>query len=235
MLLLNYDNSKADDTCSHVDQEFIQSHIQIRKFEILSKKTVKDLCEVIIKMSGRLIPVYCGKDYIVSGNLYSKGIILSQEAVNKIYSDNIFYHIVQIKQAVAFNYIPEKINGKEIYMITDPLCRFCNEAVSKIKPLADKFGTVVNFIVISYNGKRGKAKSIEAVCRNFGLSEYSLEQWKKNDDFNKYQCEKGKEKISRAESISEILGIDAVPAFFLNDGSFMSGADLNNLENLLSK
>ena len=104
----------ADDVCSTVDNSFINKHVTIRNFKIVSKKPQDNLCEVIIRIKGRLIPLYTGKNYIISGNLYSNKEKLTQAAIDKIYQDKFFENLALIKDAVAFIYTPDKKNGKEI-------------------------------------------------------------------------------------------------------------------------
>jgi protein-disulfide isomerase len=120
-------------------------------------------------------------------------------------------------------------------MFTDPLCGFCNRAIGNIKSLADKHGAVFNFILITVHGDKGKAKAVEAVCRKFSFEEYSKPEWKKSKDTDKYQCSEGKEAFQRGNTLSGVLGIDGVPVFYVDDGTFISGSEMILLDRALGK
>jgi thiol:disulfide interchange protein DsbC len=229
-----YDVS-ADDPCSGVDNGFIRKHASVADFTIVSSRPVSGLCEVIINYRDQLVPLYAGKNFIISGNLYKDRVKITDESINSIKAGNFNKHLRRIKEAVSFSYIPEQKTGKSVYMFTDPLCGFCNRAIKSVKTLADKHGAVFNFIIISYHGKKGKAKAVEAVCRKFTLEDYSMPGWKESGDTARYQCSEGEDAFSRSTRVSDLLGINGVPAFYIDDGTFISGSEMILLDRALGK
>ncbi len=225
----------ADDLCSGIDSGFIKKHLPVRNFSIVSKKPVRGLCEIIINFNDQLIPLYAGKDFVLTGNLYKEGEKLTEETINSIKAGNFKKNMESIKKAVSFSYIPQVKKGRSVYMFTDPLCGFCNGAIKSVKGLADKHGVVFNFILVTVHGEQGKAKSIEAVCRKLTFEEYSKPDWKKSKDTAQYQCSEGKKAFHRGNSLSDLLGIDGVPAFYIDDGTFLSGSDMMLLDRALGK
>jgi thiol:disulfide interchange protein DsbC len=235
VLFINTGTMSADDICSSIDGEFIKKHLPVQNFSIVSKKPVKGMCEIIINFNDQLIPLYAGSDFVLTGNLYKEGTKLTDETINNIKAGNFKKNMESIKKAVSFSYLPQERRGKSVYMFTDPLCGFCNRAIKSVKGLADKHGAVFNFILITVHGEEGKAKAIEAVCRHFNLDEYSKPDWKKSKETSKYQCTAGKETFHRGNTLSGLLGINGVPAFYIDDGTFISGSEMTALDRALGR
>ncbi len=233
--LFNRETMTAGDPCSGKEKEFIKKHLPIDDFSIVSRKPVRGMCEIIVNFNDQLIPLYAGSDFILTGNLYGEGIKLTEESINSIKAGNFRKQMERVKKAVSFSYIPPVRKGKSVYMFTDPLCGYCNNAIKSIKGLADKHGAVFNFILISFHGEKGKAKAIEAVCRKFGFGEYSKPEWKKSKVMAIHRCGEGEEAFRRGSTLLDLLGIEGVPAFYIDDGTFISGSEMELLDRVLGR
>ena len=224
-----------NDACSNVNDKFIKGHLPLYNFEIMSKRQINDLCEVVLKTRNKLLPFYAGKNFIVSGNMYQGGYRITSQTIDRLIAENFKRHLNLFKKSVAFSYIPSGKTTLVVYMVTDPLCPYCNHAEKKVKELADKYRVTVKTVLISVHGKEGRKKCVEAVCRNFGSEEYSSLRWKASDVNEKYQCQKGKDLLSLAERVSDLLMVDGVPSFYLDDGTFVDGANIDALENAIKR
>lgn len=222
------------DPCLHVDSEFLKSQLPIYQFEIISKRNLNGMCEVIVKMHNKLVPIYAGMNFAISGGMYQGRYKITEQILKKLYAEIFSKNIPVINKAVAFTYKPLKSGARTLYMFTDPLCPFCHESGLKVKKLADKYGIVLKTLLIAVRGKKSQEKCIEAVCRNFNISEYFSTKWRTIQTDGKYQCIKGKELLAIADKISDVLMVDGVPAFYLDDGTYISGSDLPVLEKLLN-
>jgi thiol:disulfide interchange protein DsbC len=235
ILLLANASYTDSDVCSNINKEFIKEHLPLINFKIMSKRQINDLCEVVIKTRNKLIPFYAGENYIVSGSMYQGGFRITSQTINRLTVENFKNNLAILKKSVAFSYIPSGETSRKIYIFTDPLCPYCNRSEKKVKKLADKYGITLKIVLITVHGKNGRKKCIEALCRNFGLEEYSSMQWKTSKVNEKYQCQKGKDLLSLAEKVSDLLMVDGVPAFFLDDGTFIDGANIDALENAIKR
>jgi protein-disulfide isomerase len=120
-------------------------------------------------------------------------------------------------------------------MFTDPLCPFCNRIGGEVIKLSDRLGFKLKILLLNVHGEKGRAKCIEAVCRNsvnpsFNFIEYNKPEWKNSDAGKEFICQRGSDLVDKIEKLSEKLGIDSVPFFFINDGSFVSGASIEEVE-----
>lgn len=235
ILLLSTASYTKSDVCSKINSEFIKEHLPLYNFKIMSKRQINDLCEVVIKTRNKLIPFYAGKNYIVSGSMYQGGFRITSQTIDRLTAENFRNNRDILKRSVAFSYTPSGNASMEIYIFTDPLCPYCNRSEKRVKKLADKYGITLKVVLISVHGKNGRKKCIEAICRNFGFEEYSSMQWKTSNVNERYQCQKGEELISLADKVSDLLMVDGVPAFFLDDGTFIDGANIDALENAIKR
>jgi thiol:disulfide interchange protein DsbC len=235
ILLLANASFTENDVCSNINDKFIKDHLPLSNFKIMSKRQINDLCEVVVKTRNRLLPFYAGKNFIVSGSMYQGGYRITTQTIVRLIAENFKRHLNLLKKSVAFSYIPSGKTSLVIYMVTDPLCPYCNNAEKKVKDLADKYHVTVKTVLISVHGKEGQKKCVEAVCRDFGAEEYSSLQWKTSAVNEEYQCQKGKDLLSLAEHVSDLLMVDGVPSFYLDDGTFVDGANIDALEKAVKR
>lgn len=216
--------------CSNIDLNWLRAHAPIPRSEIVSRRVVEDLCEVMLKIGSDLVPIYAGKNFLLAGELYSHRRQITQDVIGNIKKAEFKKSINKIEKIVAFEYQPPNANGTAIYMISDPLCGYCEKAAAQIGFIANKYGVTVKTILFNVHGEQGKEKCLEAICRNFDLDQYVAPGWKKAPGAKDQQCKKGFDLYN--DSIRQIrkLGIRGVPAFFLDDGTRINGADMAALE-----
>jgi len=228
------------DVCREITGDVIKKHLGVNEFQVVSKRDINGICELIISIDSRIIPFYGNKKFLISGEMYEKGASLTKDRIYDINRARIVSSLNEIDRNIVFTYKPSSVKKDTgLYMFTDPLCPYCNKIGNEIRELADRLGFEVHVLLLNVHGERGRVKCIEAICRNlkdpaFNLAEYNSMEWKKGDSDKKYFCEKGGELLDRIEGISEKTGIDSVPFFFINDGSHVSGASIEEVERLFS-
>jgi len=230
------------DKCSKITIEIIKKNIPVSDFKILSSKEEKGICEIIINVKGRIIPLYGNENYLISGDMFQNKKNVTSEKLIEITRKMFFENKKDLDEAVAFEYKPAVIKSEmTVYMFTEPLCSYCHKAGPEVKKLADEYGFIVKIVLVSMSGEEGRKKSIEAACRHykspevFNFEQYNQIEWKKEktDDIN--ICEKGTELINKTDELTEKMGIDGVPSFFTNKGDNVSGADLDALKRLIEQ
>jgi thiol:disulfide interchange protein DsbC len=213
-----------------------------RKAQLLSKRKVKGLCEVIFGLNGRFYPCYVGKNFVIFGQMYGKGKSISQQMMQKLKAredkkqkKEFLSKKKQIERLVAIEYRPSKSARRTLYMFTDPLCPFCHKAENKIKNLVKKYNVDLKILFYSVHPPRGIKKAVEAICRGFDLDKYLSEGWRKEKDIQKYQCAKGKELVQKSSDFARSIGISGVPTFIFDDGTRVVGARIFDLERILKE
>lgn len=223
------------DMCGHVDDEFIKKHLSLDSFKIESKKSIQGVCEIVLLAQNRALTLYAGREYVISGNLFAEKRNLSDQTLAAVRKRLFKKNLPLLDQSVYFTRVPTSGKKRSMYFFTDPLCAYCQRAESAIVALSEKYGVAVHVVLISVNGERSRKKCIEAKCRNIGFGEYATVAWKKAAPSEKDQCRQGMIVSKLANSVSDELLVEGVPAFYLDDGSFISGADIDSLANALEK
>ncbi len=216
--------------CGAVNETAIRIHLPLKDFTIESKQRRHGLCEVIVRVKGRLIPIYAGENFMIAGDLYAYQKKITAETIEAIKKKTFAAHVPLIEKSVAITYEPKKKSGRTIYFFTDPLCPYCHQAGTEIMKLADRYGVTLKVLLSSVHGQKGTDKSVEAVCRKFTFPRYNDLKWKTRASEKKYLCQQGKDLVASAEKISDSLGIEGVPAFYVDNGFYVSGGDIKKIE-----
>lgn len=240
LIILLFQGISRGDTCQEITPDIIKKHLSLDEFSVTSKRELNGLCELIISTENRFITLYGNKSYMISGEMYENGISLTERKLYDVNKSILKNGVREAEGCVVFSYSPAEVKTETIlYMFTDPLCPFCNRIGGEIKALSDRLGFKVKVLLLNVHGEKGREKCIEAVCRNysdpsFNFSEYNKPEWKKSDTKKEFICPKGSELVDKTEKLSEKLGIDSVPFFFINDGSHVSGASIEDVELLFN-
>lgn len=224
------------DTCQDVTSEVLKKHLSLDEFTVISKRELNGLCEVIINTENRFVTFYGNKKFLISGEMYEGGVSLTESRLYEINKSVLKSSISDADSCVVFSYSPAEVKTETtLYMFTDPLCPFCNRIGKEIIELSDRIGFKVRILLLNVHGDKGRVKCIEAICRNaadpsFNFAEYNKPEWKQGDTDKAFNCPKGSELLDKTEKLSEKLGIDSVPFFFIDDGRHVSGASIEEVE-----
>ncbi|HPS86612.1 MAG TPA: thioredoxin fold domain-containing protein [Spirochaetota bacterium] len=228
--------------CSKITVETIKNQIPVSDFEILSSRELMGLCEIIINVNSRIIPLYGDENYLISGDLFQNKKNVTKDKIYEVNKKIFQENKKALDEVVAFEYKPAVLKSeKTIYMFTEPLCPYCHKAGGEVKKLADKYGISVKVILVSMKGEEGKRKCIEAACRHyifndsFNLEQYNQIEWKKEKPDEQFICEKGITLINKTEELSNKMNVDGIPIFYMNNGDYVSGAEMEALELLINQ
>ena len=233
------------DSCHNVDIKWLQLHAPentpMDGRKILSKKRIGDVCEVTVKRNNKNRILYTGDNFFILGNMFQEGKNVTKKKLSELKKEDFVKNLKNIDKATVIEYNPPKIkntakaNNKAIYMFTDPLCPYCNKVGKEIKNISDQYGVPVKTLFYNVHDEEGKTKCIEAICRNFSLTDYIKDDWKKEESNVKYQCEAGEALYELSMKEARNIGVSGVPQFFLSDGTNIQGADIEALEEALQK
>lgn len=226
--------SSADDPCLEVDLEWINRHVPIPQAEIMEKNAKNGLCQIILKVRNSYIPLYAGKDFVLAGEMYAGKVPIARPIINHYKKIALAECIEELKTVVAIRYAPPKGSGKNIYMLTDPLCPHCNTAISHLAAIADETGVTFNIVFFNVHGKKGDAKVREAICGDMDFTQYAASEWKRKEAKDNI-CEKATALIDKTHAIVAKLGVKGVPLFLLEDSQVVSGVDMEALKIAIAK
>ena len=222
-----------EDPCKDASLKKLREHILIPQAGIVSKRPVSGMCEVILDMQGRYVAVYTGPDYVIAGQMFKSRVAITRTEIERLKATRFVSLRDEVDKCVAMTLKPANSEvSTTVYMITDPLCPYCQKSEAKILEFANKYGAEFKLILYSVHPPVGREKAIEAVCRGLSAKEYLDGAWKKDEKTQ--ECAKGKALIERTEQLARKLGIRGVPMFFFSDGTLVQGANFSALEKALS-
>ena len=227
-------DSKSD-LCSDIDVSTISNIVKgpLLGVTIASKIRVQSLglCQVILHVEGgNYITCYVSEDAVVLGRAFQDGRDLSEDAMQKIRRSVYLEKKAELAEVVALKYEPA-VKKSVLYMITDPLCPYCQQVGPDIKALADEYGVEINVILYSVHGKAGEADCIDVACSDIGYEDYLKTNWEEKTD--KQECDAGQDLIDKAKTLISGMGIKGVPMFILDDGQSVAGGNIAGLKEAL--
>ena len=232
--LISFCFAEENNPCDKVDMAWLRTHSPIPQGEIVSKNNMGSLCEIILQIGNEYVPVFSSDDFIIAGEMFKNRKQVTAAKIDALKAERFKKIFPELDSVVSITYKPEKIIHRKIYMITDPLCPYCNMAAKKIIPLADKFGVEVRAVFYSVHGENGEQKAVEAICKKMSLNQYAEEDWKTLPFIEDYRCKEGEALIDATKEIIRKTGITGVPVFISDTGQFVNGANMAAVEALLA-
>jgi len=224
--------------CDKVNLTTLKTHIPFtlpKESQIVAKREIKGLCEVILKIKNRSLPLYVGNDFVILGQMFSYKRNVAQSQIKEIQTKTFTDLKPQIEEMAVIVYKPSPTATHVVYMFTDPLCPWCHKAEEEIKQVVDKYNVTLKIIFYPVHLPKGKERAIEAVCRKLDLDTYLRGDWKKENKTKEYQCKEGKQLLENSMSLGKKLGVSGVPTFFLDNGNKVVGANITKLQMALAK
>jgi hypothetical protein len=220
--------------CDEVTLASIRNHFNINvKANLLSKKAIGNVCEIIIEENSKPELFYASDNFIIKGTMYSNKHNLSVAGLYEYTSQEFLKKKNEIDNSVCIHYIPAGHVRHTLYMFEKPDCPFCIESLLKLRNKLDEYHTELKILFLAYDGDL-RLKSINIVCSNMNLDSFIARAL--NNDFavNK-PCEKGTAAVDKAGRLGKNLFITNVPVFFLENGLMIQGGNIDAIIEALKK
>jgi len=235
VLMGNY--GRCENPCKYATLSNIQKHLPgplPPKSKIIFQRKVNGLCESIIKIRERNIPVYSNKKYVLIGQMFKNGKNVTLETLSFIERKNFQKVKDQLDKVVFFTYITPNTRPRHtIYFFTDPLCPFCHRTLKKLKTLAKDTDSKIKIIFCPVHIPQGEIEAEKVICSNMGFDKFI------NTNFplkgKERTCKKGREILQASLVLAKKLNIGAVPTFILEDGTKITGANIMRVEKEMAR
>jgi len=206
--------------CDEVD---LKKHLPFlpEAVEVVERREVYSLCEMVLKDRGGYFTVYGTKDYVIVGNLISMGRSVSNESVMEVQAKVVKERLSDFRALAATVY---GSGQKEVFFVSDPDCPYCNGIKRKVKELADKNGYKVYLLWFPLPmHPKAKEKAISFVCERRTYEDYLA------DAYGKSICSEGASKVEKTLEVLSGL-VNATPTFIFSDGRIVVGGNPKLLE-----
>ncbi|MDY0131532.1 MAG: hypothetical protein RBR53_02580 [Desulforegulaceae bacterium] len=244
-------NLSSENICENIDIPWLLNHAPFpENAEIISKKDVFGLCELIVLINTEPMSLYCGKDFFISGQMLKDKEVITLKTIETL-ADKInkrkkefeekekseenqrilFFkqNNDKLKEFTAFEF-GAKNPDKTIFVITDPKCFHCKQLLIWLEKVSVEDKIKVNTILYPVMGDESKDMAARAVCNDFGISEYLGME----DDSKPYICEKSDSLFMSQEDFFKNADLNFIP--YIVDSNFkwsVEGADLEVLKEKL--
>lgn len=207
------------------EEVYLPEHVPVPPYKIESKREIFGLCELILNINGQLVPVYATKDFVISGEMFSRKRQITQVQLSAVRKKVIKENLLKLETLRYVSYKPANAEeGRYFYFISDPDCPFCNRVKKKVKELADRYGYEIKLIwyPLPFH-KSAKPKAISFLCENKTYEDYL------KDDYGSKQCEEGKKDVEK--NVRVLSGfVRGTPLFIFYNGEVVAGANISKLE-----
>jgi thiol:disulfide interchange protein DsbC len=206
--------------CDEVD---LRKHLPFlpEGVEVLEKREVYSLCEMVLREREEFFTIYGTKDYVIVGNLISMGKSVSNESVMEVQAKVVKERLSDLRALAAAVYGGGQ---KEVFFVSDPDCPYCNGIKRKVKELADKNGYKVYLLWFPLPmHPKAKEKAISFVCEKRTYEDYLA------DAYGKSICSEGTDKVEKTLKVLNGL-VNATPTFIFSDGRIVVGGNPRALE-----
>ncbi|MCG8549536.1 MAG: hypothetical protein MI799_03940, partial [Desulfobacterales bacterium] len=144
----------AESVCGHVNMSWLQTQVPVPKdARLVYKKEQGALCEAVLSFDGGLAPLYAGKDFIVAGQLYKKGVSITRKTMaglsdladaerkkakeketKAVEMRQAFFktHASDLADLVSLRFAPGGASDKFMYVISDPACSHCKDLLDNL-------------------------------------------------------------------------------------------------------
>jgi thiol:disulfide interchange protein DsbC len=206
--------------CDEVD---LRRHLPFlpEAVEVVEKRKVYSLCEMVLRDRGGYFTIYGTKDYVIVGNMISMGKSVSNESVMEVQAKVVKEKLSELRALAATVY---GSGQKEVFFISDPDCPYCNGIKRKVKELADKNGYRVYLLWFPLpTHPKAKEKAISFICEKRTYEDYLA------DAYGRSICSEGTAKVERTLEVLSGL-VNATPTFIFSDGRIVVGGNPKLLE-----
>nr|WP_320193104.1 hypothetical protein [uncultured Desulfobacter sp.] len=231
----------ANSVCDHVDLAWLQSQVTIPKdAKLVYKKEQGVLCEAVLSFEGGLAPIYAGKDFIVAGQLYKKGVSITRKTMaglsdvadaerkkakekekKAVEMRKVFFktHAADLADLVSLNFAPGGTSDKFIYVISDPACSHCKALLDSLEEVAAEIGLALKLVIYPVLGEKSKTMTAHVICKHLGYGAYKTLETDADADVQ--DCEKADQRINKTFDLLKKADISFVPLVVAHDGSWV--------------
>ncbi|WP_022667739.1 thioredoxin fold domain-containing protein [Desulfospira joergensenii] len=238
MLLWILPRAWAGPPCSWVDLAWISSQAPLTPdAEIVFKKDRGGICEVVLAMEGRLVPVYAGKDFIVAGQMLRQQKDLTRDTLtslshvaNRVRQEAeekkalaaeerktfLKNNIDTLSSLVSISLQPAGSTGA-IYVITDPNCAHCKALLPELETAVFEADLALKVIFHPLLGPESEKIVAHTICSGYSYGDYRAMTGQED----LISCEKARDRIQKTRALFQSAGIGFVPMVVAQDGSWV--------------
>ncbi len=239
MLLVLSSDVFAASVCTHVDRDWLAKQVPPLPGEakIVYKKEQGVLCEVVLAMDGKLVPLYVGKDFVLVGKLFRDKKFITGETIDalkdvasrerieanekkalKKEKRKAYFkqNLKVLEDLTLFSFKPAKAD-KFLYVVTDPNCYYCKELMPDLEMLAMENHLEIKVIVFPVLGPKSRNMAVQAICEKYSYEDYEQIQYQPDTP----GCSQADLLLKKTMPFFSGAGLSGVPVVISGDGTWV--------------
>ncbi len=237
MLLVLSPDVFAASVCTHVDMDWLSQQAPLpRQAKIVYKKDQGEVCEVVLALDGKLVPIYAGNDFLLVGKLFRDKKFITGEtldalgdvarrerikanekkALEKEKRKAYFKKNIKVLEDLTlFSFKPDGAD-KFLYVVTDPNCSYCKKLMPDLEILAMENSLEIKVILFPVLGSKSRDMAVQAICEKYSYEEYGQIQYKPASG-----CSQAEVLLEKTMPFFSEIGLSFVPVVISGDGTWV--------------
>ena len=244
LLLVLNSGVSAESICKHVDMDWLcQQAAFPPEAKIIYKKDLGVLCEVVLALDGKLVPLYSGADFLLVGELFKNKKTITLETLDALQDiaqeeqkktdkkmileaekRQVFFkqNLGVLSDLTLFSFKPGNTRNF-LYVITDPNCSYCEQLMSELETIAMEKHLEIKMILYPFLGHESYNMAAQAICEKHSYETYKQIRFKPD----KGECELSNVFLDKTMTFFSKTDLSFVPLVISGDGTWVvEGGDI---------
>jgi thiol-disulfide isomerase/thioredoxin len=251
LLVLVGSDAVALPACTHVDMGWLSLQAPLPgNAKIVYKKDLGGLCEIVLSLDGKLVPLYAGEDFLLVGKLFKNKTLITREtlasleevaekerikaneikALEKEKRKTFFQKNLSILEDLTlFSFKPGKADTF-LYVVTDPNCSYCKRLMPDLEILAMENHLEIKVVLFPVLGPKSREMAVQAICESYSYQDYGHIQLQEGT----LGCRQADRYLEKVMPFFSRAGLAFVPVVVSGDGTWVvEGNDIAQVKSYL--
>ncbi len=228
----------AAPACTHVDMDWLSLQAPLPgNANIVYKKDLGGLCEIVLSLDGELVPLYAGEDFLLVGKLFKNKKFITRETLDALKDvaeeerskadvkkaldkekRKMFFkkNLSILEDLTLFSFNPGKADTF-LYVVTDPNCTYCKKLMPDLEILAMENHLQIKVVLFPVLGQKSRDMAVQAICEAYSYEDYGHIQFHPD----KSGCDQADLYLEKAMPFFSRADLSFVPVVVSGDGDWV--------------
>ncbi len=237
LLVLGSDVS-ALPSCAHVDMDWLAQQAPLPgNAKIVYEKDLGGLCEIVLSLDGKLVPLYAGEDFLLVGKLFKNKKFITRETLDALKDvaekerakadekkarekelRKAFFqkNLSILEDLTLFSFKPGKADTF-LYVVTDPNCFYCKKLMPDLEILAMENHLEIKVVLFPVLGLKSRDMAAHAICEAYSYEDYGHIQFQEDT----VGCRQADRYLEKVMPFFSRATLSFVPVVVSGDGTWV--------------
>ncbi len=134
--------------CDSITMDTLTKHTPIPKAEIISKRDVFGICEIMLQIGTEIVPVYVTDRYVIAGEMFADRKQITRETQEKLEAKaaegmkTVFLGMKDdLAKSASIVYTPKGKVKQRLFMFGTTQCPWCSKAAKETQHVSQRVDT----------------------------------------------------------------------------------------------